>query len=93
MKGPSVDLPDRLNWLLDAAERLDVAVRIERLGGRGGGLCLVKSRRILFVDADADLRTRYETTLAALGALPELRDRHIPPVIAEELERFEEGAR
>jgi hypothetical protein len=84
-----VELEERLSWLIGLAERMDVAVRIERLGGEGGGLCTLKSRRMLFVDADADSRTRYEATLLALGGLPELHQHHLPPIIAEDLERLQ----
>ena len=83
-----MELEERLSWLAGLAERMGVAVRFERLGGEGGGLCTLKSQRMLFVDLDADPRTRYESTLVALGGLPELRDYHLPPVIAEDLERL-----
>jgi len=88
-----VNVQERLNWLIDAAEQLEIGVRIEHLGGLGGGLCVLKSGRLLFVDADADLHTQYEITLGAVGSLRELYDRHIPPAIAEDLERIDGASR
>jgi len=83
-----VELRERLSWLTELAERLDIAVRYEHLGGDGGGLCTVKSRRMLFVDLDADPQTRYQAVLLALVGLPELHDHCLPPVISEDLERI-----
>ena len=87
-----MNVEERLNWLIDAAEQFEIAVRTEHLGGQGGGLCVLKSGRLLFVDADADLHTRYEITLGAVGSLRELHDRHIPPAIAEDLERISDAS-
>ena len=84
-----MDVEERLDWLTGWAERAEIGVRRERLGGEGGGLCTLKGRRILFLDLDADVQTRYETTLLALGGLPELQNHHIPPIVAEDLERLE----
>ena len=84
-----MDVEERLDWLTGWAQRADIGLRRERLGGEGGGLCTLKGRRVLFLDLDADMQTRYETTLLALGGLAELQNFHSPPVIAEDLERLE----
>jgi len=42
-----------LEDLLAILETNGVAVRSERLGGGGGGLCTVKGRKVFFVDNDA----------------------------------------
>jgi hypothetical protein len=83
-----VEIEERLSWLVGLAERVHAEVRYERLGGDGGGLCVLKGRRILFIDLDADATTRYEATLQAVSGLPNFSDFHIPPVIEEDLARF-----
>ena len=51
--------------LLDLAEKLGIEVRRELLGGDGGGLCLLRGRRVLFVDTGADLVEQVGRTVAA----------------------------
>jgi hypothetical protein len=85
-----MELSRRLETLLEAAEQLGIEVRCEPLGGDGGGLCQLKGRRVLFVDASADLATRYDRTLAALAGLPELAQRFLPPELRDDLERAEQ---
>ncbi len=82
-----MELQTRLDALLRLAEEIGLAVRREPLGGTGGGLCVLRGRRILFDDTSADLETRYEAMLAALAPLPELETRFVIPEIREELHR------
>ena len=83
-----MDLQQRLDELLMLAESLGLTLRREALGGEGGGLCVLRGQRVLFVDTSADLDTRYERTLAALADLPEWEGRFIRPEIREDLERL-----
>lgn len=82
-----MDLETRLESLLTLAEELGLTVRREPLGGDGGGYCVLRNQRILFVDVTAELETRYERTLTALAPLPELDGRFIRPEIREDIER------
>ncbi len=82
-----MDIAGRLESLLQAAERLGIEVRAESMGSDGGGLCLLKGRRVLFVDTAADLATRYDRTLDALAGLPELQDLYLLPEVRADLER------
>jgi len=81
-----LELEDRLDILLNLAEELGIALRREGLGGDGGGLCVLRGERILFVDTAADVETRYERTLAGLASLPELDDVYVRPEIREDIE-------
>lgn len=75
-----------LERLLEACGDLGIAVRCEPLGGEGGGLCLLRGQRVLFVDSDADLAFQLDTTASALADLPELGQMYLPPVLRETLD-------
>lgn len=77
----------KLEALLELAEQLDITVRREPLGGEGGGLCHLRGRRVLFVDTQADLQTRFEKTAAAIAGLPEVDQHYLLPELREELDR------
>jgi hypothetical protein len=82
-----VDLQARLDALLAVAEEIGLSVRREPLGGDGGGYCVLRRQRVLFVDTAADLETRYERTLAAISRLPEIEQRYLPPEVRDDIER------
>ena len=81
-----MDTAQKLERLLEVCEALDITVRIESLGGEGGGLCLLKGQRVLFVDADADGAWQMDTTLSALAHLPELDRVFLPPALRQAIE-------
>ncbi len=85
-----MDLHSRLEALATLAEEIGLTVRRESLGGDGGGYCVVRGQRILFIDTSADLETSYERTLEALAQLPEIEQRYLQPEIREDLERRRE---
>lgn len=87
-----MDLSERLEALLTAAEELGVEIRAEPMGGEGGGMCRLKGRHVLFVDTSADVATRYDRTLAAMANLPELEGRYLVPEVRHDLERYREHA-
>ncbi|HOA71812.1 MAG TPA: hypothetical protein PL151_13215 [Phycisphaerae bacterium] len=82
-----MDIGSRLEALLAVAEEIGIDVRAEPMGGEGGGLCVLKGRRVLFVDTAADVATRYERTVAGLANVPELEDRYLLPEVRRDLER------
>jgi hypothetical protein len=82
-----MDLQARLDILIGLAQEAGLTIRREPLGGDGGGFCLIKGQRVLFIDTQADLETRYERTLQALAWLPELEQRYVPPEVRDDLER------
>ncbi len=82
-----VDLESRLDALLEVARSLGIDVRLEDLAGSGGGLCILKGRRVLFVDEASDLATRYDRALREIAQLPEIDGIYIRPDIREDLER------
>lgn len=80
-------LDARLDDLISAAEAAGIAIRREQLGGEGGGLCVLRGKRVLFIDTLSDAETRYERTLEALAPLPEMDARFLRPDVREDLER------
>ena len=88
-----MDLQARLDTLLSAAEEIGLSVRREPQGGEGGGYCVRRGQRVLFVDTMADLGTRYERTLAALSPLPELEQKYLPPEVREDIEQQRQAAK
>ncbi len=85
-----MDLGGRLEVLLTLAEQIGIEVRAEPMGGEGGGLCVLKGQRVLFVDTSADLATRYDRTLAGMAGLPELEGRFIVPEVRRDLDHQRE---
>ncbi len=82
-----MDLGSRLDALLMLAEEIGIDVRTEAMGGEGGGLCVLKGHRVLFVDTAADLATRYERTLGALAGVAEVQDRYVVPEVRRDLDQ------
>ena len=80
-----MDLQSKLDALLALAEEIGLTIRYESLGGTGGGYCVLRDQRILFVDTAADLETRYERTLEALAPLSEIDQRYLRPEIREDI--------
>lgn len=83
-----MDLAYRLESLLTVAEEAGIDVRTEYMGGEGGGLCMLKGKKVLFVDISADLATRYDRTVAALAGLEELDARFIVPEVRSDLDDY-----
>jgi len=58
-----------LDDLLSLLQAHGVVVRTEAMGGGGAGLCLLKDRRVFFVDSDGPL---LNTTIQAARAVNEV---------------------
>jgi hypothetical protein len=86
-----MDLQERMEVLLRLAGEVGLQVRREPLGGEGGGFCVLRGKRILFIDTTADTESRYETTLAALAPLAELDQHYLPPEVRQDLARARGG--
>ncbi|HRX85443.1 MAG TPA: hypothetical protein P5572_10530 [Phycisphaerae bacterium] len=80
-----MDTQHKISALIDLAQRLDIEVREANLGGDGGGLCQMKGRRILFMDREADVRTRYTRALRDLAQLSEIDSVGLVPELRDDL--------
>ncbi len=81
-----MDLQARLDELLRVAEAMGLTIERVGLGGDGGGFCIVKGQKRLFVDTQADVETRYEHTLAAMASLPDVDTHFLLPEVREDIE-------
>jgi hypothetical protein len=77
----------QLRDVLLLCERLGIEVRQVHLGGSAGGFCVVRGKRVIFVDLDADSATQVDRCVAALAELPELSGVYVPPIIREAIDR------
>ena len=77
-----------LTALLDLADKVGLEVRKEYLDGEGGGLCILRGKRILFVDSAADSAEQIAHTAQALARQPELAMMYVLPQVREELEKY-----
>lgn len=82
-----LDLAAQLGMIKDLCHRLNISVREEHLGGGGGGLCVMRDQRVLFVDLDADAATCLSGCATALAGLPELESIFVPPALRQILDR------
>ncbi len=80
-----MDLQARLDELLRVAEEMGLAIERAGLGGDGGGFCIIKGQKRLFVDTQADVETRYEHTLAAMAALPDIDAHYLLPEVRQDI--------
>jgi len=82
------DVASQFDVVVDLFVRLGVPVRREKLGGSGGGLCVVRGERVLFIDSDADVGTQLERCLAALATIPEVDEIYLVPSLRDRVEAF-----
>lgn len=83
-----MDAATQFDESVELLGRLGIEVRGEHLGGGGGGLCVLRGRRVAFVDLDADVATRLHRCLLALAALPELDTVYVQPALRMAIERL-----
>lgn len=85
------DSMSQLDEVIELAGRLGIQVRHESLAGTGGGLCLLRGRRVLFIDTDTDVATQLDQCLAAIAEFPELDETFLRPAIRERIDRYRAG--
>ena len=83
-----VNLDAKLGVLLTLADSLGIEIRRIPIGGRGGTLCAIKGRRVLFLDTDADRATQYDRVLRELAQVPEIDSVYLRPEVREDLDRI-----
>ena len=68
-----------LDYLIGLARRLGFEIREEWLDGAGGGACLIKGQRILFVDQSLPPAERVEQIAQSLRGSEELSNVYVLP--------------
>jgi len=82
-----VTLEERVSYVLQLLDGLAVEVRVEPMGGQGGGVCKLKGKLLVFIDIDADIESQYAWALSALAKSSDLETMYILPEIRGDLER------
>jgi hypothetical protein len=75
-----------LDYLIELARRLGYAVREEWLDGSGGGACVLKGQKILFVDQSLAPSDRIEQIARSLKGTDELAKIYVLPEARELLD-------
>jgi hypothetical protein len=74
-----------LSFALNLAEQLGYAVRQEWLDGNGGGGCVLRGRKILFIDLSAPPGDQLEVVLSVLRGEPRAADMEMPVALRDVL--------
>lgn len=77
---------DMLEQVLKVAEELGYVVRLEWLGGAGGGICEFSGRRWLFVDLALNAIEQLDQVTDALRADPAIHCASLPAPVREHFE-------
>ena len=77
--------------LLEVAENVGIEVRQAVLGGEGGGLCVLRGKKILFVDVSADLAEEIARTAEALAQLEDLEQHYLLPQVRQALRKYQQN--
>ncbi len=76
-----------LEELLLVLEQNNVHIRREPLGGRGGGLCKIKDKHILFVDTQANAADMAAICAQAVHQTLDIENIYIKPQVRRFLEK------
>ena len=76
-----------VEYLLSLLEKNNIAVRTEALGGRGGGVCKLRERTVVFVDSEAPAVETAAMCAHAVNALVETEKMDIVPQVRDFLEK------
>ena len=68
----------------------DVDIRTEPLGGSGGGLCVMKGRKIFFRDTDAQDAEQIALCAQAVAKTVDIEQVYIKPQIRELIKNYSE---
>ncbi|MEK6248571.1 MAG: hypothetical protein N2C12_10360 [Planctomycetales bacterium] len=72
-----------LEQTLDIARQLGYRVREECVGGNGGGSCVVRGQKWLFLDPSFDISDQLALACDAIQSDPAIHSVHIPPGLAK----------
>ncbi len=76
-----------VEYLLLLLEQNNVAIRTEALGGRGGGVCKLDSRTVVFVDSEASAADTAAMCAHAVNELVDTEKMYIVPQVRDFLEK------
>ena len=77
-----------IDAIVELAERLDIEVRQQPLGGGGGGLCRLRGKLIMFIDTEADSQQMLWRLCRDLSRELDLQNVYMLPQLREAIERY-----
>ena len=80
----TIDITEELVALL---EQNGVNIRREAMGGGGGGMCVIKEKRIFFVDTECPVAEMNAICSHAVNELLDIESIYIRPQVREFLEK------
>lgn len=81
-----MEMEQRLDALIRLAERAGIQVRHEPMEGSGGGMCVMRGQRVLFVDTSAPPDVRYERLVSELAGAVDLDAVYVVPALRRDIE-------
>ena len=82
-----MDTRDITEELVALLEQNGVNIRREAMGGGGGGMCVIKEKRIFFVDTECPVAEMNAICSHAVNELLDIESIYIRPQVREFLEK------
>jgi hypothetical protein len=76
-----------LDELLALLEQNNVTVRMEAMGGGGGGLCKIKDKKVFFVDTEASAADMAASCAQAVNEIVDIEKVYIRPQVRDFVEK------
>ena len=73
--------------MLQLLDKAGIEVRLEEMGGGGGGICSVKGKRIVFLDVQAAASERAGVCARALTEAVNLEEVYMKPEVRQFVEQ------
>ena len=83
-----MDNRDIIEELVALLEQNGVNIRREAMGGGGGGLCIIKGKKIFFVDTDCPIAEMTAICSRAVNELLDIGSIYIRPQVRQFLEKY-----
>lgn len=72
-----------MDVLLVLLEERGIQIRCEPLGGRGGDVCIMGGKKILFLDTEASLGEQAAVCARAMGQLIDIEEVYLRPQVRD----------
>ena len=82
-----------LEQLLDLLSDNGISVRLEPLGGTGGGLCKLKDKHIFYLDTEASAAHKAHTSASAVRKIIDIEAVYLRPQVREFIENCDSAAK
>lgn len=83
-----MDTKEITEELVALLEQKGVNVRREAMGGGGGGLCVIKEKRVFFVDTECPIAEMNAICSRAVNEVLDIESVYIRPQVRQFLEKY-----